>query len=236
MITIYKPEVLGHANFGWLDSRHHFSFADYYDPRRMHFGPLRVINDDMIKAGSGFDMHPHRDMEIITFVRSGAITHQDSRGNKGRTEAGDVQVMSAGTGILHSEFNLESEDTTLFQIWIIPREDGVEPRWEAATFADKQAEETLPLLVSGFKEDADKGALYIHQDATIHGGKLKAGQELVHPIRQQAYLLVSDGVLELEGKVMVKGTGVEITGQNSINLKAITAAEVIVIDVPVNQA
>ncbi len=233
MIKVYEPNDLGHANHGWLDSRFHFSFAEYYNPERMGFGPLRVINDDMIKAGSGFDMHPHRDMEIITFVRSGAITHQDSRGNKGRTGAGDVQVMSAGTGILHSEFNLESEDTTLFQIWIMPKRNGVKPRWEAGTFADKAANDSLPLLVSGFEGDAEKGALYINQDATIHGGKLAAGQAITHPVRAQAYVLVSDGEVEVDGKLMTKGSGAEVTGQSSIALAAKANAEVIVIDVPV---
>ena len=118
MITHYPYEKLGHANHGWLDARHHFNFASYQNPKRQQFGALRVINDDVIKAGAGFDTHPHKNMEIITYVRKGAITHRDSNGNVGRTVAGDVQVMSAGTGVLHSEFNLESEDTNIFQIWI----------------------------------------------------------------------------------------------------------------------
>ena len=147
MIKTYTFEQLGHANHGWLDARHHFSFANYYNPERMGFGALRVINDDIIKAGAGFDTHPHKDMEIITYVRKGAITHRDSRGNQGRTEAGDVQVMSAGTGIFHSEFNLESEDTNLYQIWIEPNKIGVQPRWDAREFPTEETEGVLTLLV-----------------------------------------------------------------------------------------
>src|SRR6478735_12201129 len=124
-------DSLGHANHGWLDTRHHFSFANYYDPARMGWGRIRVWNDDTIGARSGFPPHPHRDMEIVTYVRSGAVTHQDSMGNKGRTAAGDVQVMSAGTGVTHAEYNLENEDTTLFQIWIEPDRAGEAPGWGA---------------------------------------------------------------------------------------------------------
>ena len=134
MITIYPYEELGHADHGWLDARHHFSFGRYHNPERMGFGVLRVINDDIIKAGKGFDTHPHKDMEIITYVRKGAITHRDSNGNEGRTEAGDVQVMSAGTGIFHSEYNLEDEDTNIYQIWIEPHKLDVTPDWSAHEF------------------------------------------------------------------------------------------------------
>ena len=124
MITVYPHEQLGGANYGWLNAKHHFSFSHYYNPERMSFGALRVINDDIIKAGTGFDTHPHQNMEIITYVRKGAITHRDNQGNVGRTEAGDMQVMSAGTGITHSEYNLESQDTQLYQIWIEPNKKG----------------------------------------------------------------------------------------------------------------
>ncbi len=233
MITVYPYENLGHANLGWLDTRHHFSFSRYYNPDRMGFGSLRVINDDVIKAGSGFGMHPHNDMEIITFVRRGAITHKDSRGNEGRTEAGDVQVMSAGSGLYHSEFNKESEDTVLYQIWIEPREKGIQPRWDAARFSGRPAvADALPLLVSGRPEDKDKGALYINQDATIHGGTVPAGQTVTHPIRGQAYILVSSGEIEILGQAIGTGAGVEVTDAVSVTLKARGEAEVIVIDVP----
>ncbi len=124
MLELRPFNTLGGAHHGWLDAHHHFSFAEYYDPQRMNWGDLRVWNDDVIAAGTGFPLHPHRDMEIITYVREGAITHQDNLGNKGRTEAGDVQVMSAGTGIAHSEYNLEDKETRIFQIWILPTETG----------------------------------------------------------------------------------------------------------------
>ena len=232
MITVYPVETLGGADLGWLRSKHHFSFADYYNPSRMEFGKLRVINDDFIKAGSGFDMHQHKDMEIITFVRSGAITHRDSRGNHGRTEAGNVQVMSAGAGIFHSEFNMESEDTTLFQIWIYPNKKSVEPRWDMAEFSKGIADKELPLLVSGRKEDEGKKALFIHQDAAIYGGKIKAGTEINQPIKHQAYLLVSSGEIEILGEPLRKGDGIEVVDRASVGVKALSDAEVIMIDVP----
>lgn len=232
MIKVNHYETLGRGDFGWLQARYHFSFSRYHDPARMGFGKLRVINDDRVKAGSGFDTHGHKDMEIVTFVRRGAITHRDSRGNEGRTEAGDVQVMSAGTGIHHSEFNRESEDTTLYQIWIEPREVGIEPRWEAARFADRKAEGDLPLLVSGRAEDESKGALYIHQDASISGGLVEAGKEINQPIRDQAYLLVSDGEIEIGDERLRRGDSAEITQVDSVSFTALSDAEVILIDVP----
>lgn len=232
MITVYPYENLGQANFGWLNARHHFSFGRYYNPERMGFGALRVINDDIVKAGSGFDMHSHSDMEIITFVRQGAITHKDSRGNKGRTQAGDVQVMSAGNGIYHSEYNLESEDTVLYQIWIEPKEKGIAPRWDAAEFSGRVAGDDLPLLVSGRKEDEGKGALYIHQNASIHGGLVESGRDITHGIKGQVYLLVSSGEIAIKGQSIGKGAGVEIIGEPAVTFKALSDAEVIVIDVP----
>jgi redox-sensitive bicupin YhaK (pirin superfamily) len=232
MIKVNHYETLGRGDFGWLQARYHFSFSRYFNPARMGFGKLRVINDDRVKAGAGFDTHGHKDMEIVTFVRRGAITHRDSRGNEGRTEAGDVQVMSAGTGIHHSEFNLESEDTTLYQIWIEPRELGVEPRWEAARFSGRKANGELPLLVSGRAEDDGKGALVINQDASISGGLVEAGQEVTQPIRDQAYLLVSDGEIEIGDERLRRGDSAEITDMDSVTFKALSDAEAILIDVP----
>ncbi|HCQ70974.1 MAG: hypothetical protein CL570_05705 [Alphaproteobacteria bacterium] len=232
MINIYPLSTLGHANHGWLDTHYHFSFANYFNKKRMHFGQLRVINDDSIKAGAGFDMHRHENMEIITFVRSGAITHQDSKGNTGRTKAGDVQVMSAGSGIYHSEFNLESETTTLFQIWIKPNKKDVTPRWDMANFNAQIVQDALPLLVSGRGEDQDKGALFIHQDAAIYGGKLAAGQVITHPIKDQAYILISKGHADIDGHAAAQGDGIEITQQDTVTIKATDTAEIILIDVP----
>jgi len=234
MITIRPYKALGHADHGWLDARHHFSFANYHDPARMGFGALRVVNDDRVAAGRGFGEHPHDNMEIITYVRQGAITHKDSLGNTGHTGAGDVQVMSAGTGVRHAEFNKENEDTRLYQIWIIPNAEGVKPRWEAHEFpkAIVAAGGPLPLLVSGRTEDEGKGALFIHQDAAIYGGRLKAGSVIEQPIKHQAYVLASVGSFTLNGTKMNQGDGAEVTGVKKLSIAAETDAEVLVIDVP----
>ena len=228
MIKIYPYEKLGHANHGWLDARHHFSFASYYDANRISFGALRVINDDIIKAGGGFDTHPHKDMEIITYVRKGAITHKDSKGNEGKTVAGDVQVMSAGTGIFHSEYNLESEDTNLYQIWIEPKELGVEPNWKSHNFPKEPDNENLKLLVSG----DGKAPLKINQDAYIYAGTLSNGARISHKIIHQAYVLVSSGKININDIELKKGDGAEITELNSIEIVASEDSEVLIIDTP----
>lgn len=228
MITVYPYENLGRANHGWLDARHHFSFADYHNRDRMQFGVLRVINDDIIQAGTGFGTHPHRDMEIITFVREGAITHRDSNGNHGRTEAGDVQVMSAGTGIFHSEHNEEDVDTNLFQIWITPNQLNVKPRWDSHEFPTETTDNALTLLVSG----DDDAPLKIHQDVKIYAGKLSQGAEITHRIHNQAYVLVSQGAMSIEGQSLKKGDGAEIIQQNSFDLIADSDSEILIIDVP----
>ena len=232
MLTINRYEDLGHANHGWLDTRHHFSFAHYFDPTRLGYGALRVINDDVIKAGAGFDVHPHKDMEIITYVRKGAISHRDSQGNQGRTVAGDIQVMSAGTGIYHSEFNLESEDTNIFQIWIKPNQQGVTPSWETKAFPKEPVIDALALLVSG----DGSAPLTIHQDAQIFGGRMRAGTTINHELTQQAYILASEGQISINGKKLKKGDGAEVADLVAIEITALSDAEVIVIEVPSNAA
>jgi quercetin 2,3-dioxygenase len=232
MFTLYPYTNLGHADHGWLDARHHFSFASYFNPKRMHFGVLRVINDDVVKAGAGFNTHPHDNMEIITYVRKGGITHRDSRNNEGVTRAGDVQVMSAGTGIHHSEFNQEQEDTNLYQIWIEPNQRDVQPRWEAREFPKTPVTDGLIPLASGRDADILNGALMIHQDAAIYGGRLAKGTTLTHPVTYQAYILASDGELEINGQRMQKGDGAEVTGEPSLTITALSDAELLVIDVP----
>ena len=233
MITVYPYERLGHADHGWLEARHHFSFARYWDPKRVGFGVLRVVNDDIIAAGEGFGMHPHDNMEIITYIRQGAITHRDSLGNEGRTGAGDVQVMSAGTGVTHAEHNLEDEKTILYQIWIEPSRMNVAPRWEARAFPKEIIESgSLPVLVSGRKEEVELGALFIHQDAALYGGRLKVETEIRQAIRGNAYLLASAGRFSVNGVVLRQGDGAEIVGEKTLVLKAETDAEILVIDVP----
>ena len=228
MITVIPYENLGHGDHGWLNARHHFSFASYRNPQRMGFGTIRVINDDVIQAGKGFDTHPHNNMEIITYVRKGAISHKDSNGNSGRTIAGDVQVMSAGTGIYHSEFNLENEDTNLYQIWIEPNQMEVTPRWDSHEFPQQPVDDQLKLLVSGNND----GPLMIYQDARIYAGRLLPGTKLKHAIVHQAYVLVSDGELTIDDVKVKKGDGVEVTDQGEINISADVDAEILLIDAP----
>lgn len=219
---------LGHVQHGWLDARHHFSFGQYYDANRMGFGTLRVINDDTIKAGSGFARHPHIDMEIITYVRSGAITHTDSNGNKGRTEAGDVQVMSAGTGIHHSEHNHEDVDTTLYQIWITPNKIGAEPSWSSFEFPKQPTHDKLTLLVSG----DGQAPLQINQDAFIYAGNLAKDTELTQAIKHQAYMLVAKGEVQINGLTIAEGDGLEVEDEGELVIFAQQPAEILVIDAP----
>ena len=228
MITVYPYEQLGSADHGWLQARHHFSFANYYNPERLGFGCLRVINDDVIAPQQGFPAHPHSDMEIITYVRAGAITHRDSKGNSGRTEAGDVQVMSAGSGITHSEYNLESVTTNIYQIWIEPDRLGVKPSWDAHAFPKQASQDALTLLVAG----DGSAPLQINQDAYIYAGNLAASSELNQPIRGQAYLLVSEGKIKLDEHSVKKGDGAEIVGSKSIRIRALEASKILVIDLP----
>jgi len=230
MIDIRPFNTLGHADHGWLNARHHFAFADYHDPQRMGWGAIRVWNDDEIAAQSGFPPHPHADMEIITYVRSGAITHQDSEGNKGRTEAGDVQVMSAGTGIRHAEYNLEDEATTLFQIWVQTDQRGARPSWGAKPFPKGDRAGRFITLASGFEEDAE--ALKINAAARVLGATLAAGEtaELSLDPQRHAYLVASKGSIEVNGARAAPRDGVAITGEEKVTIKALEDAEIVLVD------
>ena len=221
---------LGHADHGWLNARHHFSFANFHDPNRMGWGALRVWNDDEIAANSGFPPHPHQDMEIITYVRSGAITHQDSMGNKGRTQAGDVQVMSAGSGIRHAEYNLEPETTRIFQIWIVPRERGGQPSWGAKPFPKGDRSGKFVTLASGFAEDGD--ALPIRADARVLGATLKAGDSVTHSVGdgRHAYLVPATGALEIDGVRVDARDGAALSGGQTVTITAIEDAEIVLVD------
>lgn len=222
--------TLGHADHGWLDARHHFSFANYHDPARMGWGAIRVWNDDRIAANSGFPPHPHRDMEIITYVRSGAITHQDSLGNTGRTEAGDVQVMSAGSGVRHAEYNLETEPTTLFQIWIEPTRRGGNPSWGAKPFPKGDRSGQFVTLASGFDDDAD--ALRIRAEARVMAATLKAGDTATHVIGdgRHVYLVPATGRIEIDGQAIGTRDGVALTGGGTVTITAIEDAEIVLVD------
>jgi redox-sensitive bicupin YhaK (pirin superfamily) len=234
-MKLYRKEDLGHFQNEWLDSRHHFSFGHYYDPKRMGFGNLRVINDDIIEKVQGFAPHSHKDMEIITYVREGTIIHRDSLGNEGRTNEGDVQVMSAGTGITHAEYSDDSVTTKIFQIWIKPRETDLTPSWNQAQFPRDAVNGTLQLLVSGRKQhgaDTQSGnTLHINQDASIYGGQLKASQTIQHRPIGSSYLLVSKGSITIDNQILHEGDGAEIESQDPLSLTAITNAEILIIDV-----
>ena len=221
---------LGGADHGWLNAHHHFSFADYHDPARMGWGAIRVWNDDEIAPHTGFPPHPHRDMEIITYVRKGAITHQDSLGNKGRTEAGDVQVMSAGTGIRHSEYNLEDETTTLFQIWILPTQQGDAPSWGAKPFPKGDRSGKLVVLASG--HDEDKEALRIRADARLLGGTIRAGESVTYDSAagRHLYLVPATGRIEIDGQPFEARDGAAIIGGRPITITAIEDAEIVLVD------
>ncbi|MBT3559228.1 MAG: pirin family protein [Rhodospirillales bacterium] len=234
MIEITPLTGIGEADHGWLHARHHFSFAEYHDPSRMGLGPLRVWNDDLIRAGGGFPMHPHSDMEIITYLRSGAISHEDSLGNAGRTVTGDVQVMSAGTGIVHSEYNREDEDTTLFQIWVYPDKRGYEPRWETRQFPTTERNAKLTVLASGRAQDSGNDALMIHQDAALLCATLSTGQETTHTMGEgrAAYVVPARGDLTINGQLVPERAGVAITEEDAVSIKAESDAEVIIVDVP----
>jgi quercetin 2,3-dioxygenase len=221
---------LGGADHGWLKARHHFSFASYYDPANMGWGPIRVWNDDEIAPNSGFPPHPHADMEIITYVRKGAITHQDSLGNQGRTEAGDVQVMSAGAGIRHAEYNLEPETTTLFQIWIEPTERGGKPSWGAKPFPKGDRAGKFVTLASGVPGDED--ALPIRTDGRVSGATLKAGEttEYVLGKDRHAYLVPAVGAIEVNGIRLDARDGAAVKDEAVLKVTALEDAEVVLVD------
>ena len=228
MIEIRKFDSLGHADHGWLDARHHFSFADYYDPQRMSWGAIRVWNDDQIAPKTGFPPHPHRDMEIVTYVRTGAITHQDSMGNKGRTGAGDVQVMSAGRGVVHAEYNLEDEKTTLFQIWIETDNIAAEPAWGAMPFPKESRHGSFQLLASG---DSADGALTINADAKVLGATINAGESIAVDAEPERHLyLVPSGRVRVNGVEAGPRDGVAITGENRVTIEAEDDSELVLVD------
>ncbi|RZJ93642.1 MAG: pirin family protein [Brevundimonas sp.] len=229
MIDVRRFDSLGGADHGWLKAKHHFSFANYYEPSRMSWGRLRVWNDDEIAAKSGFPPHPHADMEIITYVRTGAITHQDSMGNQGRTGAGDVQVMSAGTGVRHAEYNLEDETTTLFQIWIETDKRGAPPSWGAKPFPKADRTGKFQVLASGVEGD---DALPINADARVLGATLKAGESLTYPLGdgRRAYLVPAVGEVEVNGVQLNARDGAAIRDEATVTVTAKADAELVMVD------
>ncbi|MXP25480.1 hypothetical protein GRI39_05415 [Altererythrobacter indicus] len=230
MIELRPFDSLGAANHGWLDAHHHFSFANYHDPKRVHWGDLRVWNDDAIAPNTGFPPHPHRDMEIITYVREGAITHEDSLGNKGRTEAGDVQVMSAGTGVRHSEYNYEDVTTRIFQIWIIPTQTGGDPSWGAKPFPKGERSGQFVTLASGFAEDDE--ALPIRTQARVVGATLKAGERAEYHLGadRKGYLVPATGSVMVNDVTVKARDGVAIDDVEILVVTALEDSEIVLVD------
>jgi redox-sensitive bicupin YhaK (pirin superfamily) len=219
VITLRPSEERGHTQTGWLDSRHSFSFDQYFDPNHTHFRSLRVINEDWVAPGAGFPMHPHRDMEIITYILEGALRHKDSMGNGSVIRPGVVQRMTAVTGVLHSEFNdSEAERVHLLQIWIVPDHLGLNPGYEQKTFSKRNMEGAWQLLAG---PDGKNGALTIHQDAELRAIRLGAGTDSTYQFRagRHAWLQVADGRVEVDGVEVHAGDGAAISNQTSFSLR-----------------
>lgn len=233
MIAVTPLESLGRFDNDWLAARYHFSFAGYRDAARMGLGALCVWNDDTVRPGTGFDRHAHRDMEIVTYVRSGAITHEDGLGNRGVIRAGEVQAMSAGTGIEHAERNREDVETALFQIWIRPASLGRAPCWATARFPLAERTGRLRVLASGRPGDADTGALPILQDVTVLGLLLPAGQSATHALGRgrAAYLVPATGTLEVNGHRAEARAGVTVSDEERVVLRALADCELVLVDV-----
>lgn len=230
MLVIRRSDDRGRANLGWLDSRHTFSFADYYDPRFMGFGPLRVINEDRVQPGQGFGTHGHRDMEIISYVLEGALEHRDSMGNGSVIRRGDVQRMSAGTGVQHSEFNhSQNEPVHFFQIWIIPERPGLAPGYEEKRFGDDEKRGRLRLIAS---RDGRDGSVVVHQDTDLYAALLSAGDEVVHAIERtrKAWVQVASGAVTVNGEELAAGDGAAIAYEENIAIRAGTASELLLFD------
>ncbi|MFW0700873.1 pirin family protein [Pantoea sp. R13S299] len=229
MIYVRKAEERGHANHGWLDSWHTFSFASYHDANFMGFSALRVINEDVIDGGQGFGTHPHKDMEILTYVLSGTVEHQDSMGNKEQIPAGEFQIMSAGTGVRHSEYNAsESEPLHLYQIWIIPERTGIEPRYDQRRFPDVQGRQLV------LSPDAREGSLKVFQDMTLSRWVLAAGEQDNVAINagRRIWIQVVKGDVTVNGNAVATSDALAIWDESALTIEASSAAEVLLFDLP----
>ena len=230
MIQIRKSDQRGHANHGWLDSRFSFSFAEYYDPEFVEFRTLRVMNDDHIAGGGGFPTHPHRDMEIVTYVLEGALSHNDSMGNGSTIRPGDVQYMSAGTGVAHSEFNAsQNEPVHMYQIWMFPDKNGYKPLYDQKHFDASEKRGKLRLMVS---PDGREGSVQIRQDNELYATVLAPGEAVKHALKPErhAYVQVARGSVTLNGKDLETGDGAAISAEKSLELVGVKDAEVLLFD------
>jgi hypothetical protein len=221
MITVRPSAERGHANHGWLDTHFTFSFADYYDPKHMGFRGLRVINEDVIEAGQGFGRHPHRDMEIITYVVEGELNHRDSMGREATIRQNDVQRMSAGTGIMHSEYNHSQKPVHLLQIWILPEASGLKPSYEDRTIPTEEKRNRLRLIAS---HDGREDSARINQDASVYASLLDSGKSLALPLRpdRHAWVQLVRGELNVNGKTLKKGDGASVSGENQLTLSSVS--------------
>ncbi len=230
MINIRKSDERGRANHGWLDSQFTFSFADYFDPEHEQFRTLRVMNDDRIAGGGGFPMHPHRDMEIVTYVLDGALEHRDSMGNGSVIAPGDIQYMSAGTGVTHSEFNAsKTEPVHLYQIWMFPEKKGLKPVYDQKNFS--QAEKRGKLRVVASRDGRD-GSVKIRQDNEVYAAVLGAGESVRHELKPErhAYVQVARGSVKLNGQKLAEGDGAAISAEKAVELTGVKDAEVLLFD------
>jgi redox-sensitive bicupin YhaK (pirin superfamily) len=230
MISMRKSDERGHANHGWLDSRFTFSFAEYFDPENVQFRTLRVMNDDRVAGGGGFPKHPHRDMEIITYVLEGALEHKDSMGNGSVIKPGDVQYMSAGTGVAHSEFNAsKTEPVHLYQIWMLPEKQGQKPTYDQKSFSEAEKRGKLRLVAS---RDGRDGSVKIRQDNELYATMLKAGETVKHELKKDrhAYVQVARGSVKLNGTELREGDGAAISEERALELVGVQDAEVLVFD------
>ena len=230
MYTVRRSDQRGHADHGWLDSRHTFSFADYYDPAHMGFRSLRVINEDHVAPGRGFGAHPHRDMEILTYVVSGAVQHADSMGNRAVVRPGEIQRMTAGTGVTHSEVNPSpAEDLHLLQIWIQPDRHGYEPGYEQVSYAARDRNGRLVQLAA--REPAD-GAVKIHQDVALYAAALERGASVAHDVApgRHAWLQVVEGDVEVAGNTLHAGDGLAVSDESRVTINGVEPAEILLFD------
>lgn len=232
---LHKADTRGHANHGWLNTHHTFSFANYYDPERMHFGVLRVLNDDWIAAGKGFGMHPHDNMEIITIPLKGDLEHKDSMGNKAVIKEGDVQVMSAGTGIFHSEYNKNPDkEVELLQIWVFPNEKNLTPRYDQISIRDVEKENTFYQILSPNKGDQ---GVWIHQNAWFHLGRFDGGKNEIYQLKNEnngVYAFILEGEVEIEGQKLGKRDGLGIWDVEKFQMKSLAQSRLLIMEIPMN--
>jgi quercetin 2,3-dioxygenase len=232
---IHKADSRGFADHGWLKSRHTFSFANYYDPKRVQFGLLRVLNDDIVEGGMGFGTHPHDNMEIVSIPLKGDLAHRDSAGHHQVIHTGDVQIMSAGSGIAHSEYNhSENDEVNFLQIWVFPKERNIKPRYEQKTFPVKERKNRFQTIVS---PDINDNALWINQDSYFSLGHFEAGQKVVYPVRRKGngmYLFVIEGKIEIDGDVLERRDAAGVENAHSVEFRTLELSEILIMDIPMN--